>query len=163
MVKAIFPGSFDPPTKGHLNLIERGSKLFDSIDVVISFNSDKNHFLSVEDRVKLMKESVEELGYKNINVVSWENLIVEYARKAGASVILRGLRALSDFGYEFELAMINKHLDQGIETIFLPTDPEFFVLRSAVVKEMYKYDGKLDDLIPAPVVEYLKNKRVENH
>lgn len=162
MNKAVFPGSFDPPTLGHLNLIERASKLFDSLDVVIADNSAKENTLTIDQRKKLMDTMISEAGCSNVKVVVCDSLIVNYCKDNGIKVIVRGLRALSDFGYEFELAMINKHLDQDVETVFLPTDPEFFVLRSSMVKELVKLGGDLSGMV-TPGVEELLKKNLTGH
>lgn len=161
MIKAVFPGSFDPPTLGHLNLIERASRLFDSLDIVIANNSSKNTSLTIEERVELMENMVKNSSCENVQVISCSSLIVDYCRDNGIKVIVRGLRALSDFGYEFELAMINKHLEHEVETIFLPTDPEYFVLRSSMVKELVKLGGDLSGMVTKEVEEVLKNKLSE--
>lgn len=162
MNKAVFPGSFDPPTLGHLNLIQRASELFGSLDVVIAHNSEKQSYLELDQRKSLMEYMVKESGCSNVRVVTCESLIVDYCHSNGIKVIVRGLRALSDFGYEFELAMINKHLDHSVETVFLPTDPEFFVLRSSMVKELVKLGGDLSGMVHPKVEEVLKKNLSDN-
>ena len=158
MVKAVFPGSFDPPTNGHLNLIKRGSELFDSLDVVISYNSHKKYLLGPQERFSLMEEMTREIG--NVKVTLWDRLIVDYATENQISVILRGVRAIADFGYEFELSMMNKQLAPHIETVFLPTAPKYFVLRSSSIKELVQLGADVSTMIP-PNVETLLRKKIE--
>jgi len=156
MVKAVFPGSFDPPTNGHLNLIKRGAKLFDSVDVVISVNYQKKYMLTPEERLSLMKEMVE--GIPNVKVTLWDKLIVNYARDNDIRVIMRGVRAVDDFGYEFELSMLNKQLNPQVETIFLPTEQKYFVLRSSSIKELVVLGADVTEMIPENVENMLREK-----
>ena len=157
MVKAVFPGSFDPPTNGHLNLIKRGSVLFDSLDVVISVNYQKKQYLlSPEERFDLMSEMVQ--GIPNVKVTLWDKLIVEYARNNDIGVIMRGVRAVDDFGYEFELSMLNKQLNNEVETIFLPTDMKYLVLRSSSIKELVTLGADVSKMIPPNVKSLLEEK-----
>jgi pantetheine-phosphate adenylyltransferase len=156
MLKAVFPGSFDPPTNGHLNLIERASSIFDETDVVIASSKSKGYLFSSEERYELMSELVKR--FDNVKVFLWDKLIVDFAKQAGARILLRGVRALADFGYEFELAMTNRGLASGIETIFLPTDPKFFVLRSSAIKELAGFGGDISSMVPPSVAKALKNK-----
>lgn len=160
MVKAAFPGSFDPPTLGHRNLIKRASRLFDSVDVIIADNSQKNYLLSADERLNFLREMVDEAGYENVKVVKWNNLIVDYAQANDIKVMVRGLRALSDFGYEFELSMINQTLNSNIETIFLPTDPKYFVLRASVVRELVSLGGDVSTMVTPEVEALLREKLV---
>ncbi|MCD6123313.1 MAG: pantetheine-phosphate adenylyltransferase [Spirochaetales bacterium] len=150
MFKVIYPGSFDPPTNGHLDIMRRASLLFDRIEIVIAVNPRKKYFFSAEERLAMIKEMVNDLS--NINVVTWNGLVVDYAEKSGARVILRGVRALSDFDYEFELSMMNRALNSKIETIFLPTDQKYFVLRSSAILELAMFHGDISGMVP-PVVE----------
>lgn len=156
MVKAVFPGSFDPPTNGHLNLIKRGAKLFDSIDVVISINYQKKYLLSPDERLILMQEMVKDIP--NVTVTLWDKLIVDYARTNNIRVIMRGVRAVDDFGYEFELAMLNKQLNPQVETIFLPTEQKYFVLRSSSIKELVSLGADVTGMIPKNVENLLREK-----
>ena len=150
MFKVIYPGSFDPPTNGHLDIMRRASLLFDRIEIVIAVNPRKKYFFSAEERLAMIKEMVNDLS--NINVVTWKGLVVDYAEKSGARVILRGVRALSDFDYEFELSMMNRAVNSKIETIFLPTDQKYFVLRSSAILELAMFHGDISGMVP-PVVE----------
>jgi len=161
MVKAVFPGSFDPPTNGHLNLIKRASSLFDSVDVVISVNHQKKYLLSPEERFSLMAEMVE--GISNVEVTLWDKLIVDYAQQNDIGVIMRGVRAVDDFGYEFELSMMNKQLNPNVETIFLPTDQKYIVLRSSSIKELIQLGADVTKMIPENVEKLMRRKIFENN
>lgn len=154
MVKAVFPGSFDPPTWGHLNIIERARAIFNEVHVVVAVNSEKKYLFSADERVSLMKELVS--GWNNVQVHSWNRLIVEYARQAEARVLIRGVRNLADFSYEFDLAMMNHGLNPTIETVFLSTDPQYFVLRSSAIKELASYGGDVSSMVPESVEKALK-------
>ncbi|OQY35086.1 MAG: pantetheine-phosphate adenylyltransferase [Spirochaetaceae bacterium 4572_59] len=158
MVKAVFPGSFDPPTNGHLNLIKRGSELFDSLDVVVSNNLHKKYQLETQERFDLMKEITE--GIANVKVSLWNSLIVDYATNNNISVILRGVRDIADFGYEFELSMMNKQLAPHIETVFLPTEQKYFVLRSSSIKELVQLGADVSSMVPSNVEALMKKKVV---
>jgi len=153
MRKAVFPGTFDPPTLGHMNLIDRASKIFDYVLVVIAVNQVKECLFSGDERQQMMSEMLE--GYENVQVKPWDRLIVEFAVQHDAKVILRGVRALADFGYEFELAMTNKGLNPDIDILFMPTDPKFFVLRSSAIKEIAMYGGDVTSMVPPNVAEAL--------
>jgi len=156
MVSALFPGSFDPPTFGHMNIIERARKIFNEIHVVIAVNSQKKYLFSEEERFLMMKDLTSQ--WDNVHVATSKTLIVDYAKKVGATVLLRGVRNISDFSYEFDLSMLNKGLDARIETIFLPTDPEYFVLKSSAIKELAFYDGDVSKMVPELVAKALKEK-----
>jgi pantetheine-phosphate adenylyltransferase len=152
----MFPGSFDPPTNGHKNLLQRASKLWDEIDVVIAVNSFKHCTFSADESFAMLTELTKE--FQNVTVHVWDKLIVEYAEMTGAKVIIRGVRALSDFSYEFELSMTNKGLKPGIETIFMPTDPQYFVLRSSAIKEIALFGGDVSTMVPPLVADALRKK-----
>ncbi len=156
MLRALMPGSFDPPTNGHLNLIERASRIYDEIEVVIAANVQKTYTFSAEERFDMMKELVE--PFPNVNVHLWDRLIVEFAEKVDARIMIRGVRALADFAYEFELSMVNKGLNPKVETIFMPTDPKYFVLRSSQIKELARLDGDISHMVPDVVARALKEK-----
>lgn len=158
MNKAAFPGSFDPPTLGHLNLVTRISKLFDTVDVIVANNPQKSSFLTADERVELIEGMIKEKKITNVKVVKWDHLIVDYAQANNIRVIVRGLRALADFGYEFEISMINKHLNSSIETIFLPTDAQYFVLRASVVRELISLGGDVSLMVTPEVEELIKAK-----
>lgn len=156
MVKAVFPGSFDPPTFGHLNIIERARTIFSEVHVVVAVNSEKKYLFSENERVELIRDLVKQ--WDNVFVQSWNNLIVAYAKKISARVLIRGVRNFSDFSYEFDLALMNRGLNPGIETFFLSTDPEFFVLRSSSIKELASFGGDVSSMVPAPVAALLRTK-----
>lgn len=156
MVRAVFPGSFDPPTFGHLNIIERARTMFDEIHVVVAVNSEKNYLFSADERVALISDMVSD--WDTISVHSWNSLIVEYARRIDAHVLIRGVRNLSDFSYEFDLAMMNRGLNPGIETVFLSTDPQYFVLRSSAIKELASLGGDVSSMVPPAVAALLRKK-----
>ncbi|MCQ2597901.1 MAG: pantetheine-phosphate adenylyltransferase [Treponema sp.] len=156
MVKAVFAGSFDPPTYGHLNVIERASKLFDCVDVVISVNPDKKYMFSEEERYGMMKELLTK--YENVELHKWNGLIVKYAEQVGAKVLVRGIRTQNDFLYEFDLALMNKALDANIETMFIPTDEEFAIVKSSSIKELAKFGGNISKMVPEVVEKALKEK-----
>lgn len=156
MQTAIFPGTFDPPTNGHLNLIARAAKIFEKLHVVIAVNQAKKTLFSPEERLEMMRHLLE--PYENVEVLLWDRLIVDYAVEVHAKVMLRGVRALADFGYEFELAMTNKELRPEIEIMFMPTDPKYFVLRSSAIKEIAMYDGDLSTMVPPEVADALHRK-----
>jgi|SRR6056297_364640 len=156
MQNAVFPGTFDPPTNGHLNLIARAAKIFEKLYVVIAVNQGKKTLFSPEERLSMMKDLLK--AYDNVEVSLWYRLIVDFAVEHNAKVMLRGVRALADFGYEFELAMTNKELKPDLEIMFMPTDPKYFVLRSSAIKEIAMYDGDLSTMVPPQVAEALRMK-----
>jgi pantetheine-phosphate adenylyltransferase len=153
---AVYPGSFDPPTNGHCDIIQRSSKLFDKLIVAVAENPAKKYFFSVEERITMLREIV--LEYDNIEVAHFEGLLVEYADKIGAVTIIRGLRALSDFEYEFELALMNRHLNSNVDTIFMMTDEHYSFIRSSLVREVARLGGDISDKVPSVVEKYLKER-----
>lgn len=153
---AIYPGSFDPITKGHLDILKRGSEIFDKVIIAVSKNSRKDSFLSVEDRVELIKKSIEYM--ENVEVDSFEGLTVEYAKSKGAKVILRGLRAVSDFEYEMQLSQTNSALSDDIQTIFLTTKPKYNFISSSTVKDIARLGGDISKFVPPAVYEHFCNK-----
>ena len=156
MVKAVFAGSFDPPTFGHLNIIERAQKLFSEIHVVIAVNKSKSYCFSGEERLEMIQQLVSR--WNNVSVHLWDSLIVDYAKKIKADVLIRGVRNDNDFLYEFDLAMMNKSLNPQIETLFLVPDPKFFVLRSSSIKELAAFGGDVSTMVP-PIVEAMLKKK----
>ena len=143
MISALFPGSFDPPTYGHLNIIERARLIFSEIHVVIAVNSAKNYLFSAQEREQMMKKIVE--PWDNVYVHLCDSLIVDFAKKIGAKVLVRGIRNMADFSYEFDLSVMNKSLDSEIETVFLPTDPKYFVLKSSGIRELASLGGDISE------------------
>lgn len=156
MVRAVFPGSFDPPTYGHLNIIERSSVLFEELLVVIAVNRSKDSLFSAEERVAFMKKLLE--PYPTVSVHTCDTLVVDFAKKQNCKVLIRGVRSVQDFSYEFELSIMNKGLDPDIETIFIPTDPKYFVLRSSAIKELASFGGRIETMVPPLVAESIRQK-----
>lgn len=153
---AVCPGSFDPVTYGHLDIIRRGAKIFDRVYVAVLKNSSKKPLFSVEERMELLKEVVK--PFPNVTVESFNGLLVDYARSKNATTILRGLRAVSDFEYEMQITSMNRVLDENIETFFMMTNSQYAFLSSSIVKEVAKYNGNISDLVPPVVEEALRKK-----
>ena len=151
---AIYPGSFDPVTKGHIDILERASKMFDKVIIAVLKNNDKKSLIPVEDRVNLIKEAVKEI--KNASVDSFDGLTVEYARKKGAKFLIRGLRAVSDFEYEMQLSQANMSIAPDIGTVFFFIKPKYNFISSGIVKEVASYGEDISKFAPNCVVEYLK-------
>ncbi|MBR1639688.1 MAG: pantetheine-phosphate adenylyltransferase [Treponema sp.] len=160
MVKAVFAGSFDPPTNGHLDIIERSSKLFDSIDVVVSVNPEKKYLFTDEERFEMLKELVSK--YKNVSVHLYKGLIVNYARQSGAKVLLRGVRSTNDFAYEFELASMNQNLNPGIETVFLQSKEKYAIVKSSSIKQLAQFGGDISRMVPDIVAKALLAKYADS-
>jgi pantetheine-phosphate adenylyltransferase len=156
MLKAAFPGSFDPPTLGHLDIIHRAAAIFDELVVVVAENRQKKYLFSANERAAMIHELV--AGQENISVCVCDTLIVDFLRKKGIKLLIRGVRGAGDFSYEFEISMMNRALDPGIETIFMTTDPRYFVLRSSAIKELASFHGNISGMVPALVAEALKGK-----
>ena len=151
---AIYPGSFDPITNGHLDLILRGDKLFRKLIVAVAENSLKSHFFSIGERVAMVREAVKQ--YPDVDVVSFDCLLVDCLRKHKANVIIRGLRAVSDFEYELQMALVNRKQDETIETVFMMPDENHIYLSSSIVKELAQFGGAIDDMVPPCVAKRLK-------
>ena len=156
MIKAVFPGSFDPPTNGHLDIIQRASKLFDDVDVLISVNPNKNYMFSEQERLEMLQELLKD--YKNVQIHIWEGIVVNYAKEVGAKVLIRGIRSTNDFSYEFELAHMNQNLNPQIETMFLPSKEKWGVVKSSSIKELAMFGGDISRMVPPLVENALKNK-----
>ena len=159
MAKAVFPGSFDPPTYGHLNIIERGAGLFDSLDVVIAVNPKKTSLLDAVRRKELLEEEIAALGLDSVSVAAHDGLIVDYCRGAGARVLLRGVRSAADFDYELELSILNRRLNGDIETVLIPAEPKYSVLRSSTIRELLGFGGDISGMVPLSVERALKGLR----
>jgi pantetheine-phosphate adenylyltransferase len=155
-VVAIYPGSFDPPTNGHLDLIERGSHIFDELVVAILRNAEKIPLFTVGERRKMLEELTAEL--KNVRVDTFDGLMVEYAAKVKASAILRGIRALSDYEYELQMALMNRKLRPDLETVFMMPAEQYSYLSSRLVREVARLGGEVSGLVPRLVEQRLKEK-----
>ncbi len=153
---AVYPGSFDPITNGHVDIIKRGLGVFDELIVLIAHNPNKKTLFSVEERVEMIQEVIRD--FKNVRVDSFDGLLVEYVKVAGANVILRGLRALSDFEYEFQLALINRRLNRDVETVFLMTGYKWFYTSSTIINEAASLGGSVKGLVPEIVNQKLVEK-----
>ncbi len=154
---AIYPGSFDPITNGHVDLIRRASKLFDEVVVGITQNSKKSAFLDVDQRIDIAITSLKDI--KNVSVISFDTLLVDFAQAQNAQIILRGLRAVSDFEYEFQLSSMNKHLNSNIETLFMTPAEQYANISSSLVKEILLLGGDISNFVPKPVEKLLKQSR----
>jgi pantetheine-phosphate adenylyltransferase len=153
---AVCPGSFDPITYGHVDIIRRGAQVFDKVYVVVLNNSAKNPLFTVEERINLIKEVTKDIP--NVMVDEFSGLLVEYAKSVKANAILRGLRAVSDFEYEMQITSMNRVLNEDIETFFIMTNNQYSFLSSSIVKEVAKYNGNISTLVP-PIVEKQLQKK----
>jgi pantetheine-phosphate adenylyltransferase len=154
MTIALYPGSFDPITCGHLDVIERAAKLFDRLVIAVAHNADKKPLFTAARRVDLIRQCTGTLG--NVEVVTFEGLLVDFAKKAGAATVVRGLRAVTDFEYEFQMALMNKTLSPELETVFLTSREAFTYLSSRVIKEVARLGGDITKFVPPPVVLALR-------
>jgi pantetheine-phosphate adenylyltransferase len=155
---ALYPGTFDPPTNGHLSLVERGLNIFDKIIVAVATNPNKSTLFPLDERLCLLKESLTHQPLDKLEITSFSGLTVEYARARGAAAILRGLRGTSDFDYEYQLAVINRHLDCQVQTVFLMADHQWFFISSSTIKEAASHGANIEDLVPPAVARSLKLK-----
>jgi pantetheine-phosphate adenylyltransferase len=153
---AIYPGSFDPITKGHIDVLQTGTEIFDKVIIAVAKNSGKNSLLTVDERVELIKASVKDI--KKVEVDAFNGLTIEYAREKGANVLLRGLRAVSDFEYEMQLSQTNSALCPEIRTVFLITKPKYNFISSSMVKDIALAHGDVSKFVPEAVATYLKNR-----
>ncbi|MDD3012816.1 MAG: pantetheine-phosphate adenylyltransferase [Candidatus Gastranaerophilales bacterium] len=156
LTTAIYPGSFDPITNGHVDVLRRASKLFENIIIAVLENPSKTPSLPVNDRIKLIKDSISDL--KNVNVDTFKGLTVDYARKKNAQVLIRGLRAVSDFEHEMQMAQMNKNLYPDLETIFLVPSVENSFLSSSLVKEVSAFGGDISQIVPESVNNYFNRQ-----
>ena len=152
----MLPGSFDPPTNGHIDIIERSASLYDKLYVVVADNVQKTCLFSAQERMDMLKKIL--VKYDNIEVVTYPGLVAQFAREHGVGVMIRGVRALVDFGYEFELAMTNKQLNSTLEILFMPTSPKYFMLRSSAIKEMAAYGADISPMVPPLVVKMMGDR-----
>ncbi len=153
---AVYPGSFDPITCGHLDIIKRSCKLFDKVIVAVLDNSQKTPLFSVSDRIELIKKCTKDIP--NCEVESFGGLLVDFAKQSGAHTVVRGLRAISDFEYEFQMAMLNKKLAPDVETVFMVTNLNCLYISSSVVKEICRYGGNAEGLIPEEIIKDITDK-----
>ncbi len=159
MIRAVYPGTFDPVTNGHLDVIERAARIFDELIVAVTTNPVKTPWFTLEERVEMLKECCSHLP--NVTVEAFDGLLVNFVRQKGAKVIIKGLRAVTDFDYEFQMAAINRKLAPEIETLFLMTSLPYAYLSSSAVKEVASLNGCLKDLVPDNVAERLRKKVAE--
>ena len=155
-VKAIYPGTFDPPTNGHVDLIQRGAKLFAHLTVAVLNNPGKDPLFTVAERVEMLQEAIGALD--NVSVATFDGLTVEFARHEGASAILRGIRAISDYEYEFQMALMNRRLAPEIETVFLQPAGRYSFVSSRMIKEVFSFGGDVTGLLPPNVLKRLRGR-----
>lgn len=155
-ITALYPGTFDPITNGHIDIIKRASKLFDKVIVTIAVNSSKKQLFSKEERKDMILKCIK--TFKNVSVDTFDGLIVDYARKKNASVLIRGMRAVSDFEYEFQMSLINSKLNKDITTIFMMPNEKYTYLNSSIVRELSSFKGDISDFVPKYVQKKLKEK-----
>lgn len=156
MTTALIPGSFDPITLGHLNIIRRASQIFDRVVVCVMKNSAKSYLFSIDERVELARRVVDRLG--NVEVATTNTLLAEYAKQYEGAVIVKGLRAVSDFDYEFQLALVNKKMNPDLDTLFLTSSEKYTFLSSTVVKEMAAYGADLSEFAPSEIIDDIKER-----
>ena len=156
MQTAVYPGSFDPCTNGHLDIIRRASKLFGKVVVAVLVNEKKNPLFSLEERVELLKTATE--GLDNVDICSFSGLLADFMKSNRYNVIIKGLRAVSDYEYEFQMALTNRALCGSVETVFMPCSSEFMFLSSSIVKEVAKYNGELSGLVPDELIPVIKHR-----
>lgn len=152
---AIYPGSFDPVTLGHLNIIKRAALAFDKVIVCVMVNSEKNGIFAAEERVELLRRSIET---ENVEVDMYAGLLADYARKKNARVLVKGLRAVSDFEQEVQMAIVNSKLNPDLDTVFFPSSEKYTYLSSTVAKELARYDANLEDFLPREIIQDVRKK-----
>ena len=158
---AVYPGSFDPVTKGHLDILERASSMFDKVIIAVLKNNSKKSYMPTSDRVELIRQSIKDMeNLENVEVGSFEGLTIDYARKVGAKFLIRGLRAVSDFEYEMQLSQTNQAIAPEIGTVFLITKPKYHFISSGIVKELSFLGQDVSKFVPKSVVEYLQKHKI---
>ncbi|MGW1676712.1 pantetheine-phosphate adenylyltransferase [Saccharopolyspora sp. NPDC002376] len=158
MRRAVCPGSYDPVTNGHLDIIERASKLFDEVVVAVLINKSKKSLFTVEERLEMLREVTE--PWPNVRIDAWHGLLVDYCKANGIGAIVKGLRAVSDFDYELQMAQMNQQLS-GVETMFMSTNPQYSFLASSLVKEVATYGGDVSNLVPPKIEQRLRERLAE--
>lgn len=156
MKSAIYPGSFDPITNGHLDVIKRGTKIFDKIIVAVLINVEKKGLFDVQERVELIKQATQ--GIENVEVISFEGLLIDLLKQKETNIILKGLRSVTDFEYELQMALMNNKLDKEVETLFMATATETSFVSSSVVKQVAKFGGSIEGLVPSNIIEDVERK-----
>lgn len=156
MKTAIFAGTFDPPTYGHMNIIERAKSIFEELHVVVALNKGKNCMFTSDERLDMLQQLTKQ--WSNVKVSIWDKLIVDYAKKCDAKILVRGVRNISDFSYEFDLALMNRGLAVDIETVFIPTDPKYFILSSSSIKELALFGGDISTMVPPLVLDQVSKR-----
>ncbi len=156
MRRAIYPGSFDPVTNGHLDVVERAGKLFDEVIVAVAYNDEKQPLFSLEERLDLLRQTVGKMHH--VKIAHFDGLLIEFAKTNTACAVVRGLRAVSDFEFEFQMALMNRKLEGAVETIFLMPKEEYTYLSSRIIKEIARLGGKVADFVPPPVATALAGK-----
>ncbi|MCG8541030.1 MAG: pantetheine-phosphate adenylyltransferase [Clostridia bacterium] len=156
MKNAVYPGSFDPITNGHLDIIRRSAQVFDKVIVAVVDNPNKNPMFNLEERVAIIKQVTKDIS--NIEIDSFSGLLINYVKEKNMDVIIKGLRAVSDFEYEFQMALMNRKLDKDIETLFMMTNSQYSYLSSSLVKEVHRLGGCIKELVPDIVIEKMTNK-----
>jgi len=156
---AIYPGSFDPVTNGHLDILERGLYIFDHVIMAILKNPSKSALFTVEERLEMLRESTKNM--KNVKIDTFEGLLVDYAKSCNANAILRGMRAVSDFEYEFQLALMNRRFNREVQTVFLMTGLRWIYTSSSIIKEAARFNGDISGMVPPFVMNQLKSKMDE--
>jgi pantetheine-phosphate adenylyltransferase len=160
-IRAIYPGTFDPLTNGHLDLIARGSKIFGHLVVAILNNSEKQPLFPIQERVEMITEATREFG--NVSVSTFDGLLVEFARQQQAQALLRGIRAISDYEYEFQMALMNRRLAPQLETVFMMPAEKYSYVSSRLIREVFRLGGSVEGLVPPTVVERLQARAQQQH
>lgn len=159
MSRAVYPGSFDPPTNGHIDIIERASYLVDMLVVLVSFNPAKKSLFSPNERAEMLRKAVTDCALENVDVVAYDGLLVDFCKKNGVNIIIRGLRGVTDFEYEFQMAFTNKAMLPTVETLFIPTSTQNFWISSSVTKEVAMFGGDhYKNMVPKSVAEKIEKK-----
>lgn len=155
---ALYPGTFDPITNGHLDVLARAAKLVDALEVTVAVNAEKKTLFSADERVALIRQCADDIGLTNVTVATFEGLIADYARQRGATALVRGLRQVSDFDYEFRMAFANRRLNPALETVYLMTGEDHAMISSSIVRDVHRWGGDVGLFVPPPVVEALRQK-----